>query len=118
MADILDHEPEPDVIAIDEVQFFEPEMINTIERNILFKRVIVSGLDMDFRKKPFGIMPELLAMAKEVLKLTAVCQVCGKDAMYTQRLLNGKPASLTGQTVIVGGTEQYEARCAKCWQAG
>jgi thymidine kinase len=115
MADILDHEPEPDVIAIDEVQFFNYEMVETIKRNINFKRVLVSGLDLDFKREPFGIMPELLAMAKFVVKLRAVCQVCGEDAMYTQRLVDGEPAPLNGETVIVGGHEQYEARCEECW---
>ncbi|HEY4496547.1 MAG TPA: thymidine kinase [Candidatus Paceibacterota bacterium] len=108
-----------DVIAIDEVQFFEFEIAVTIQGFLeANKRVIVSGLDLDFRKEPFGIVPELLAMAKFVVKLRAVCQVCGEDAMYTQRLLNGKPAPLSGKTVIVGGQEQYEARCEKCWQEG
>ena len=118
MADILDFVEEPDVIAIDEVQFFNSEMVDTIKRNIEFKKVIVSGLDMDFRRDSFGIMPELLAIAKEVLKLTAICQVCGEDAMYTQRLLNGKPAPYEGETVIVGATEQYEARCGNCHERG
>jgi thymidine kinase len=117
MADILDNVEEPDVIAIDEVQFFNQEMVDTIKRNIIYKRVIVSGLDMDFRKEPFGIMSELLAIAKFVDKLRAVCHSCGEDAMYTQRLVNGKPAPLDGETVIVGGTEQYEARCENCWEA-
>lgn len=115
MYDAMDFMPKLEVIAIDEVQFFDDGMIDAIERSISVFRVIVSGLDLDFRKQPFGIMPELLAMAKFVVKLRSVCQVCGEDAMYTQRLLNGKPAPLSGETVIVGGQEQYEARCERCW---
>ena len=118
MYEHMDTLPYLDVIAIDEVQFFDEEMVETIQRLISLHRVIVSGLDMDFRRQPFGIMPNLLAIAKEVLKLTAVCQVCSADAMYTQRLLNGNPAPYAGETVIVGATEQYEARCGDCHAAG
>lgn len=117
---IVDNSINYDVVAIDEVQFFDSEIIFAID-NLLKanKRVIVSGLDMDFRQSPFGIMPELLSIAKFVIKLRAVCQKCGADdAMYTQRLLNGNPAPLDGETVIVGGNEQYEARCENCWEKG
>jgi thymidine kinase len=108
-----------DVIAIDEIQFFDDDITGVVfgllEQG---KRVIVSGLDMDFRKDPFSVMPDLLAIAKFIVKLRAVCQTCGEDAMYTQRLVDGNPAPLDGETVIVGGTEQYEARCENCWEAG
>lgn len=118
MYDIFDEIKQPEVIAIDEIQFFGLEDFEAIQRLITQSRVIVSGLDMDFRKQPFGIMNDLLAIAKFVIKLRAVCQKCGEDAMYTQRLLNGNPAPLSGETVIVGGQEQYEARCENCWEAG
>jgi len=108
-----------DVIAIDEIQFFDDDITGLVYALLKSgKRVIVSGLDMDFRQDPFSVMPDLLAIAKEVLKLTAVCQVCGQDAMYTQRLLNGEPAPFDGETVIVGAQEQYEARCGDCYKEG
>lgn len=109
-----------DVLAFDEAQFFEKiwlvgSVVDSINEGLI---VIIAGLDMDFRKYPFGAMPELLSMATFVVKLKAVCQSCGSDAMYTQRLLNGKPAPLTGETVIVGGMDKYEARCENCWEEG
>lgn len=108
------------ILAIDEIQFFDFEIFSVVEYFLsLNKRVIVSGLDMDFKKEPFGIVPELLAIAKFVDKLKAICQICGaEDAMYTQRLLNNKPAPLDSPVVIIGGKEQYEARCNQCWEAG
>lgn len=107
------------ILAIDEVQFFDDKIFHIIKIFTgMGKRVIVTGLDMDFRQDPFTMMPDLLAIAKFVIKLRAVCQKCGEDAMYTQRLLNGNPAPLSGETVIVGGQEQYEARCENCWEAG
>lgn len=106
-----------DVVGIDEVQFFDSEITEIVEWLLMQnKRVIATGLDMDFRKLPFGSMPQLLSIAKFVVKLRSVCQVCGEDAMYTQRLFDGKPAPLWGETVIVGGAEQYEARCEECWE--
>lgn len=111
---------EYDVVAIDEVQFFANDIVKCINGlTTTGTRVIVSGLDMDFRKKPFGPMPQLLSIAKVVTKLRSVCQSCGADdAMYTQRLLNGEPAPLSGETIVVGAGEQYEARCENCWKAG
>ena len=107
-----------DVIAFDEAQFFESRWLLGSIYDCLDNgfTVIAAGLDMDFRRQPFGAMPSLLAMAKDVTKLTAVCQVCGEDAIYTQRLVDDKPAPYEGETVIVGGKEQYEARCEKCWR--
>lgn len=108
------------ILAIDEAQFFEPRwLVGSIEDAIDFgMTVIVAGLDLDFRKKPFGAMPQLLAMAKYIIKLRSVCNKCGADAMYTQRLIDGKPAPLDGETIAVGGKDQYEARCENCWEAG
>jgi thymidine kinase len=108
-----------DVIGIDEVQFFGAELIDDI--NILLNcgvRIIVSGLDQDFRKEPFGIVPYLMAVADKLDKLSAICQICGADATKTQRLVNGKPATLEGNVILVGGTEQYQARCNQHWEAG
>jgi len=100
------------VVGLDEAQFFDSEIVNVAhilsERGI---RVIVAGLDMDFRGEPFGSMPELMAKAEEVLKLHAICMVCGDDASRTQRLVNGKPARYDEPVVIVGASEMYEARC-------
>lgn len=108
-----------EVVGIDEVQFFDSEIIDVVDwLQFHGSKVIVTGLDMDFRKRPFGVMPDLLAISKFVIKLRSVCQVCGQDAMYTQRLVNGEPAPLDGDTIVVGGAEQYEARCENCWRSG
>jgi len=100
-----------DVVAFDEAQFFGqefPELCETLVR--LGKRVIVAGLDLNFRGEPFGPMPALLALADEVLKLTAVCTICGNPATRSQRLVNGKSVT-EGPLVLVGGLETYEPRC-------
>jgi len=100
------------VIAIDEAQFFDEGIIEVVEalaaKNI---RVIVGGLDTDFRGEPFGLMPVLMARAEHVDKLQAICMVCGEPASRTQRLVNGKPARFDDPVVIVGAAEMYEARC-------
>lgn len=74
-------------------------------------RVLVAGLDMDFRGEPFGPMPMLMSKAERVDKLHAICMVCGDEASRTQRLVNGKPARYDDPVVIVGASELYEARC-------
>lgn len=110
-------DPETDVVGIDEVQFFDDEIINVCE--LLAergKRVICAGLDLDFRGLPFGPMPELLARAEDVSKLHAICVVCGEDASRTQRLIEGRPAAFDDPIVLVGAAEVYEARCRKCHQ--
>lgn len=100
------------VVAIDEAQFFEEEIVDVVQdlvdRGI---RVIVAGLDMDFRGVPFGSMPQLLARAEIVDKLHAICMVCGEEATRTQRLVNGEPAYYDDPIIIVGASEMYEARC-------
>ena len=100
------------VIAIDEAQFIDDEIIavtrQLTERGI---RVIVAGLDMDFRGEPFGPIPTLMAQAEHVDKLQAICMVCGEPASRTQRLVDGKPARYDDPVVIVGAAELYEARC-------
>lgn len=104
-----------DVIAIDEVQFFDHEIIDvcTYYAN-RGKRVMAAGLDMDFKGEPFGVMPILITIAEFVTKLTAVCTVCGAPATRTQRLINGKPASVNDPIILVGASESYEARCRHC----
>jgi thymidine kinase len=100
------------VVAIDEAQFFDDEIIQVVEKLADQKiRVIVAGLDTDFRGEPFGPMPELMARAEHVDKLQAICMVCGEPASRTQRLVNGKPAHYHDPVVIVGAAEMYEARC-------
>lgn len=108
-------DPLPYAIAIDEVQFLGREVIGICEE-LAYKgvRVIVAGLDKDFRGEPFGIMPELLARAEYVTKLQAICQVCGAPATRTQRIINGKPAKYTDPVILVGAKEHYEARCRHC----
>ena len=100
------------VIAIDEAQFFD-EGIVSIACELAEKglRVIVAGLDTDFRAEPFGPMPAIMAKAEKVRKLRAICVVCGGDASRTQRLVNGEPARYNDPIVIVGADELYEARC-------
>ena len=104
-----------EVVAIDEVQFFDEDIVDVCEyladKGI---RVIVAGLDKDFRGEPFGIMPELLTRAEFITKLTAVCTKCGAPATRTQRLVNGKPASFNDSIVLVGAVEHYEPRCRHC----
>lgn len=105
------------VIGIDEVQFFEHawDHIKPLLQSI---KVIVSGLDLDFRGLPFGDLPILLAQADRVDKLTAICMVCGAEANRTQRLIEGEPAPLDGPLVLVGAQDSYEARCKNCYRAG
>lgn len=100
------------VVAIDEAQFFDDEIIPLVQelanRGL---RVILAGLDTDFRGEPFGPMPLLMAQAEIVDKLHAICMVCGEPASRTQRLVNGQPANYHDPVVIVGAAEMYEARC-------
>jgi len=104
--------PEADVIAIDEVQFFDEEIValcNDLASG--GKRVICAGLDMDFRGVPFGPIPQLLSVAERVDKLQAICVICGAAASRTQRLIEGQPAHYDDPVVLVGASEVYEARC-------
>lgn len=106
--------PQTTVIAIDEVQFFDEGIVQVVstlaERGL---RVIVAGLDTDFRGEPFGSIPQLLCLAEEVTKLHAICMVCGEPACRTQRLVNGSPARYSDPIILVGAQEVYEARCRK-----
>lgn len=101
-----------DVVAIDEVQFFDEGIITVVQQLAdRGHRVIMAGLDQDFRGEPFGPMPTLMAIAEQVTKLHAVCAVCGSPASRTQRLINGKPACYGDPIILVGAAEAYEARC-------
>ncbi len=100
------------VVGLDEAQFFDADIVSIVgalaDRGI---RVLVAGLDTDFRGEPFGPIPVLMAKAEIVDKLHAICMVCGEPASRTQRLVNGKPAHYGDPVVIVGASEMYEARC-------
>lgn len=106
---------ETTVIAIDEAQFFDPAIVEVVQQlaDRHGIRVIVAGLDLDFRGEPFGSMPQLLSIAEEVTKLRAICVVCGEAASRTQRLVNGKPADYNDPIILVGAQESYEARCRR-----
>ncbi|MBK8985242.1 MAG: thymidine kinase [Chloroflexi bacterium] len=115
-ADILNQlQPQTTVVAIDEVQFFDAQVVEVCETLAhQGRRVICAGLDMDFRGEPFGPMPALLARAEQVTKLHAICVVCGEEASRTQRLVEGHPAAYDDPVVLVGAAEAYEARCRQC----
>ena len=109
----LDHLPY--AVAIDEAQFFDPGIIDVAEYLANHGvRVIVAGLDCDFRGEPFGVMPDFLSRAEYVTKLQAICQVCGEPATRTQRIIDGKPAYYDDPIVLVSTKEKYEARCRRC----
>jgi thymidine kinase len=111
--DIIENlELDTTVVGIDEAQFFDDEIVivtgELAERGV---RVIIAGLDTDFRGEPFGCMPALMAQAERVDKVRAICMVCGEEACRTQRMVNGQPANYDDPVVIVGASEMYEARC-------
>jgi len=103
------------VVAIDEAQFFDDDVIQLCSR-LADKglRVIVAGLDMDFRGEPFGPMPALMAQAEQIDKLQAICVECSGPASRTQRLIDGEPAAYDDPVILVGASEVYEARCRGC----
>jgi thymidine kinase len=102
-------------IAVDEVQFFDHSLIDVCEQYAnQGMRVILAGLDKDFRGEVFGIMGDLLVRAEFVDKLSAICNVCGNPATRTQRLIEGKPAHYNDPIVLVGASEAYEPRCRHC----
>jgi len=106
-----DVDPATEVVAIDEAQFFDPGIVKVVNRLAdEGRRVVVAGLDQDFRGEPFGPMPALMAVAEDVRKVRAVCTLCGADACRTQRL------SGEGSQVQVGGKDAYEARCRACYK--
>jgi len=105
------------VVGIDEIQFFSPEIISVICDLVNSgKRVLAAGLDLDFKGIPFGPMPMLLAIADHVTKLKAICMTCGKEAHYTQRLVNEQPAKHNDPLILIGAQESYQARCRNCYQ--
>lgn len=116
--EILEHlNALPYAVAIDEVQFFDKGLIDIVERLANSGvRVILAGLDLDFRGEPFGIMPELLARAEYVTKLQSICQSCGAPATRTQRIIDGRPADYDDPIIMVSASEKYEPRCRHCHQ--
>lgn len=114
--EILDYvTSDTDVVAIDEIQFLDGDAVGICEyladKGV---RVIVSGLDRNFRGEPFSFMPKLMAMAEFVTKLTAICVVCQAPATRTQRIINGQPAKYDDPIILVGEKDTYEARCRFC----
>ncbi|MCC7208288.1 MAG: thymidine kinase [Anaerolineae bacterium] len=107
-------QPDTTVVGIDEAQFFSDDLIGLVDdlaaRGV---RVIVAGLDLDFRGEPFGPIPRLMCAAEEVVKLHAICVVCGDEASRTQRLVNGQPARYDDPIIMIGAEESYEARCRR-----
>jgi thymidine kinase len=107
--------PETQLVAVDEAQFLDAGIVRVATalaaRGV---RVILAGTDTDFRGEPFGMMGHLMAIAEQVDKLSAICVVCGDLACRNQRLVNGKPARYDSPTIMVGGSEAYEARCRRC----
>jgi len=116
--EILDRlDSDTEVVAIDEAQFFSQDIVSVCQKLAdEGKRVIIAGLDQNFRGEPFGPMPDLMAIAEFVNKLQAICMVCGQVASRTQRLVNGKPAKYDDPIILIGAKETYEARCRKCHQ--
>lgn len=113
--ELLEHvSPFTKVVAIDEVQFFDANIVAVCEElaDKHGKRVIVAGLDVDRNGVPFGPMPSLLAVAEEVLKVQAVCVVCGDEATRSYRKTHG-----TKEQIDVAGAESYEPRCRKCFRS-
>ena len=104
-----------DVIGIDEVQFFPSQIVELLDSLAFPKKVIVCGLNMNFRAEPFDTTMLLAAKADRVRYLSAVCVVCGQEATRTQRLIDGKVAPKNSPTIVVGGKEMYEPRCRGCY---
>jgi thymidine kinase len=107
--------PDTELVAVDEAQFLDADIVPVASalaaRGV---RVILAGIDTDFRGEPFGPMGNLLAVAESVDKLQAICVICGDLASRNQRLVDGKPARYDSPVILVGGRESYEARCRHC----
>lgn len=117
-AEILKHiKPETHAVVVDEAQFFDSSIVDIVnylaDKGI---RVIIGGLDNNFKGEPFGPMPQLLSIAETVTKLTAICVVSGEPATRTQRLINGKPANYNDPIVLIGAEESYEPRARRYHQ--
>ena len=108
-------DPTAQVIFVDEAQFLDDGIVRAAtalaERG---RRVVLAGLDTDFRGEPFGPMPQLMAVAEVVTKLHAICLLCGAPASRNQRLIQGRPAPYDSPTIMIGAADAYEARCRAC----
>lgn len=112
-SEILDSVGDAQVVGVDEAQFFDDDLPHVCEKlAIRGVRVIVAGLDMDFKGRPFGPMPHLLSIAEYITKLHAICHHCGSLATHSYRLSNNE------ETVVLGEQDKYEARCRICYQMG
>ncbi|MBO0932428.1 thymidine kinase [Fibrella aquatilis] len=112
-AEILSLVTDCEVVGIDEAQFFDSAIVDVCQQLADGgKRVIVAGLDMDFSGKPFGCIPQLMAIAEFVTKVHAICVVCGDVAHYSYRLVPSQ------ERVLLGETDSYEARCRRCFNLG
>lgn len=110
-------EKDTQVVMIEEAQFFDNSLVDLAVRLADSGReVICAGLDQDFRRQPFGPMPDLMAAADEVIKLRAICIECGAPASHTYRMIDGKPANWDDPIILIGATESYEARCRNCFK--
>ena len=111
--DMYEHLQDVNVVGIDEAQFFDMELVQVCEKMALKGiRVIVAGLDMDFRGQPFGPMPFLLSIAEYITKVHAICPHCGSLATHSYRL------SEETETVVLGEKDKYEPRCRICYEMG
>jgi len=117
--EILDYVNNADqIIAIDELQFFDEEIIYVIRTLIAQgKKIIGAGLELDFKEEPFGCMPQLMCYADKIDKLSAICMKCGSEhGVRTQRLIDGMPVDINSPLIMIGGDETYEARCIDCYE--
>jgi thymidine kinase len=104
------------LVGVDEGQFFDAAIVDVLDAlRGAGAQVTVAGLELDFRREPFGPMPAVLEIADSVARLEAVCHLCGRPAEFTQRLRNGVAVLAEEPVVVVGGAELYEARCAACF---
>ena len=109
--------PNLNAIGIDEVQFFDLNLVKVVndlaDKNYI---IILNGLDLDFKSMPFKTTMNLMPIADFITKLHAICIKCGNYANRTQRIINGKPASINDKIILIGSEENYEARCRSCYE--
>jgi thymidine kinase len=121
IAEVIERSEDVQVIAIDELHFLEdrPELVVAACQSLADggKRVLIAGLDQNYRAEPFAAISQLMALAEQVDKLYAICVRCGAYATRSQRLIDGRPAPADAPTIVVGGLDLYEARCRSCYQA-
>mgnify|MGYP000748515901 CR=1 FL=1 len=111
--EIFSYISDVNVIGIDEAQFFDDDLVEVCQKlAVKGMRVIIAGLDMDFRGKPFGPIPKLLAVAEYITKVHAICPHCGSLATHSYRL------SEETDTVVLGEKDKYEPRCRICYEMG